>query len=615
LAANGEALLRAGQVFKALESFGAAAALRPASAEAHLNLARAFIAADRYEAARQALTVARSCAQHAGAGPAVASAIDREWRALPLDPPRRGNFQRGQTLCSGLTGQRWTVIADPILGGLGVVYKVRDQADGMVYALKTFQARLIWNEESRRQFRREAANWMRLKPHPHIVSANWIETIDDFPCIVQEFVDGGDLDHVLRTQRMPLSWVLELSLQFCDAVLFAHQSIGLVHRDVKPSNCLLSSRGLLKVGDFGISRCVSDVASTFLGLDDIDDSVRVKYTRPIGTLAYMAPEQHRWTAELDTRTDIHAFGVMLFEMATGAEPYDPEGDRSGYTYIRSKMGDYELPRPWWDLILHCLQPATEDRPTNFAEVRATLEELYRREVKRDAPRPSASARPDAGYWQNRAVAFQVLEMFEDAVRCCDEALKLEKDNGDLWQNRGAILHRMSRNEEALTSLERAISLGVEDADVFNNLGLVLRALGRDGEALLRLETASALDPRDSRIAKNRAELLLSLGRGTEALAVIDSLPAEVIREVPLDEARLFILIALERLAEAQRAAELLEQRAPRRFGVWRAKAICADKAGDRVAALEACRRALEIDHENGEMREMRNRLASDHHGE
>src|SRR5262249_25471046 len=155
----------------------------------------------------------------------------------------------------------------------------------------------------------------------------------------------------------------------------------------------------------------------------------------------------------------------------------------------------------------------------------------------------------------------------------------------------------------LASLEKAVSLGVEDADVLNNLALVLRALRRDDEALSRSEAASLLDPLDSRIAKNRAELLLSFGRCTEALAIIDSLPGDSLREVPLEEARIFVLIALGRLEEARRAADLLEKRAPRRFGVWKAKAICAEQSGERVAALDACRRALEIDHDNAEMRE------------
>ncbi len=259
---EGLALLASGGGDGALERLAAAAALCHGLAEAHLNLARAFRSTGRWEAARHALALARRRAIDNKAGNRIFGEIDLETGALPSPPPERDNFKKDQVLYSSLTGNRWTVVAEPMLGGLGAVYKVRDHDDTRIYALKTFQSRFIWSDDDRRRFEREAALWMKLAPHPNIVTAEWVEVIEDFPCIVQEFVEGGDLANLLRTQDLAIPRALEFGIQFCDGMSFAHDSTGLVHRDVKPSNCLLTARGMLKVGDFGISRCVSDVVAS-----------------------------------------------------------------------------------------------------------------------------------------------------------------------------------------------------------------------------------------------------------------------------------------------------------------------------------------------------------------
>jgi hypothetical protein len=298
-------LLAAGNGEQALESLAAAAALAYRHPEAHLNLARAFSATGRWEAARQALDWARILNTSAQ-DKEVNSQIAEQSRSLPKAPPGRKDFDKDQVLHSSLTGNRWTVLAPPILGGYGAVYKVRDHDDARVYALKTFKAALLWSEEDRNRFIREAAIWLRLPPHPNIVSAKWIEVIEDFPCIIQEFIEGGDLAHVLRTQSLPHVRALELSLQFCDAMAFANGEIGLVHRDVKPSNCLLTSAGTLKVGDFGLAHGIAEFQATRLGLGAFNADLIRDYTTPQGTKSYMAPEQFDGTSVLDTRTDITA---------------------------------------------------------------------------------------------------------------------------------------------------------------------------------------------------------------------------------------------------------------------------------------------------------------------
>jgi serine/threonine-protein kinase len=136
------------------------------------------------------------------------------------------------------------------------------------------------------------------------------------PCVVQEFIEGGDLADLLATQVLPVRRGIELAIQFCDGMQFAHETLGIIHRDIKSSNCLLTSAGKLKITDFGLARSFSDTQAFSLDISALDPATRVQYTVPLGTLAYMAPEQLDAEAHLDIRTDIHAFGVMLYEMLT-----------------------------------------------------------------------------------------------------------------------------------------------------------------------------------------------------------------------------------------------------------------------------------------------------------
>jgi len=597
-------LLAAGHGERALESLAAAAALAHRLPEAHINLARAFSATGRWEAARQALDWARIL-NTSSQDREVNGQIAEQWRGLPKAPPGRKDFEKDQVLHSSLTGNRWTVLAPPILGGYGAVYKVRDHDDARIYALKTFKATLLWSEEDRSRFTREGAIWLRLPPHPNIVSAEWIEVIEDFPCIVQEFVEGGDLAHLLRTQSLQLTRALELALQFCDAMAFANDEIGLVHRDVKPSNCLLTSTGTLKVGDFGLAHELADLRAMRLGLVALSSDLKWDYTTPQGTKSYMAPEQYDGTSVLDTRTDIHGFGVMFFQMLTGQVPTD---GRFAHRDLAHSMADFKLPKSLWNLILRCVEPAPEERPRSFHEVRDEIGHILQKQFDRRPPRPAVPLQVGSSYWQNRAVAFQVLEMFDDAVRCCQNALKTDHNNADVWQNQGAILHRLGRNDEALQSLKRALAGNSDDPDILNNLALVCRDLNQNDDALAYIEEAKRQSPSDPRILKNHAEFLYQRGNLAEALVSASIGLSLSPREVPLQEIHAFILLAQGdapgALSELKAALDI----APRRFGLWKCKALAHESLREQEEAEQACIKALEIQPKNEEILRIQARI-------
>jgi serine/threonine protein kinase len=189
----------------------------------------------------------------------------------------------GQVLHSSTTGHTYEVL-EVKKGGFGAVYIVRKEDSGELYAPKTFQARYLWSDEDRERFEREAITWVMLDHHPNIVTARWVERIEGSPCLVLEYVHGGDLAQLLQKGSLPVERALELALQFCDGMAYAHHKLGIVRRDVKPSNCLLAKNGPLKVTDFGLARTFGQAQEEALGLSGLGLGVKTQYTMPLGTL-------------------------------------------------------------------------------------------------------------------------------------------------------------------------------------------------------------------------------------------------------------------------------------------------------------------------------------------
>jgi len=594
LRAAGLDALAAGDIDLALQQLSMAAAIRPGLAEAHANLALALEAAGRFEAARLALLIAEK-------KDPTSIAIRERLARFPVPPPSRKDFERGQVIYGNSTGNRWTVL-DVKVGGFGVVYKVRDHEDGAIHALKTFQARFLWSESDRNRFVREATIWARLNPHPNIVSAEWIEVIEEFPCVVQEFVEGGDLADLLATQALPIRRAIELAIQFCDGMQFAHETLDIIHRDIKSSNCLLTSAGRLKITDFGLARSFSDSRASNLELSGLDPTMRVQYTVPLGTLAYMAPEQLNPEAHLYTRTDIHAFGVMLSEMLTRDIDfyYPPELDRGlnygwfAHEYVTSAIKRFKGPKRLWQLVLACVACDLENRPQSFSEVRNELDKCLEKECGRSIAPPTLPVSVNSDYWNNKAVAFHALGLYEDALECYSRALELNQDDPDLWQNKGATLICLKLHEEAIHALEIAIKLSPKVGDSWNNKGRAYQELHQPNEALDCFRKAAHLSPRDPIICKNLAEVLFELQELDEAIEWITKGLVADPRSVALLELKGVTLAGMGQLPEALAAFTKGLDIAPHRAGLWKGKGGASFRLGYYRDALDCFNRALEL---------------------
>src|SRR5580698_5455409 len=207
-------------------------------------------------------------------------------------------------------------------GGMGVVYEAEDVRLGRHVALKFIPDHLVRDKRSLERFTREARAASQLN-HSNICTIHDIEENDGHPFIVMEKLEGESLKQRIREQTgpshaMPADEVLEIAVQVADALAASHAK-GIVHRDIKPANIFLTPGGQVKILDFGLAKLAKDGSVGTTTDTSLEESLTQVGVIP-GTAVYMSPEQAR-SDDLDVRSDIFSFGVVLYEMATGKKPF------------------------------------------------------------------------------------------------------------------------------------------------------------------------------------------------------------------------------------------------------------------------------------------------------
>jgi serine/threonine-protein kinase len=198
-------------------------------------------------------------------------------------------------------------------GGMGRVYKVRNVISDRVEAMKVLLPDLAGDAELADRFVREIKVQASLD-HPNIAALHTALRLDNQLLMLMEYVEGVTIESVLRSGRIPIDKAIDYTSQVLSALSYAHAR-GVIHRDLKPANMIITPSGVVKLMDFGIAKMVADRKLTQTG-------------RTVGSLYYMSPEQIKGAADLDPRSDLYSMGISLYEMVTGARPFQGDSEYS-----------------------------------------------------------------------------------------------------------------------------------------------------------------------------------------------------------------------------------------------------------------------------------------------
>lgn len=234
-------------------------------------------------------------------------------------------------------------------GGMGAVYQAQREVDGRLMAIKILSAELSNNNEFTHRFKQEAGIMSRLK-HPNLIRFHEFREEQGICSIIMEYVDGKSLHYSAHKSALDPDTAMHILVGLCRGVKHAH-SMGVLHRDIKPDNILLTPTVEVKLGDFGLSRPLA-----------FDEKSQVVYVTP----GYSAPELEHSPDMVDERSDIYSIGVILYEMLVGELP---EEDYIHPTAFFPGMD------PWYDIIVQrCIEP---DPDLRYPSIKALMADVRR----------------------------------------------------------------------------------------------------------------------------------------------------------------------------------------------------------------------------------------------
>jgi tetratricopeptide (TPR) repeat protein len=453
---------------------------------------------------------------------------------------------------SPLLGEKYDLYGVIGFGGFGVIYLVYSRETGAVHALKTYRDEFAGVREIEESFRREAEVWIAVGRHPCLLRALFVDKIDGRLYLGMEYIAPDDsgkntLQHHLGSAGLDLRQALLWGIQVCQGMEHAFARGIVCHSDLKPSNIMITCVGQAKVSDFGLAR------SRGCGSGGL----------AAGTPAYMPPEQFDAPEHCDQRSDVYAFGVVLFQMLNGGRlpftvgtadeaPSPPEELWRHFRELHRCAPVPAIDSPVEDIVRRCLEKNAQDRFQTFAELRDALAAVLQAQFGLAATCAQAG-NPDAFDLCNQGMSLHNVGRFAEALACYDQALAQDSNLAMAWSNRGEALAALGRQDEAAHCFDRVITshpawgwnkqgilrlrrqeLPQAEACFLNalaadqkrldariNLGEVLARQSRLPEAIQQLDHAVALEPRSFLAWFNRGLAQYRAGLMADALASFD----------------------------------------------------------------------------------------------
>ena len=409
------------------------------------------------------------------------------------------------------------VLGGPGRSGMGIVYVCYDPEMHGPLALKTFQDQFLSDKATVDRFKWEAETWIRLGRHQNIVWATWVEVIQGRPYVAMEYVAGDQGYGVdlagwirgggLRTNGQPdIPLILNFSLQLCHGMIHAKkrfEEIGkpFVHRDVKPSNIMVTQDRVVKVTDFGLvkafAQSVQDtpsIATEHAGHQKLSLS---KLGGVCGTPPYMSPEQCRGEKNIDERSDIYAFGCVLYEMLTGRHVFEvitPEEFIQHHlrTAPPSPQSGGELDR----VVLKCLEKDPNSRYQGFDEVEQIIARLYLR-LTGQVVRPPEGAPLEAWELVNKGSSLESLGFIDEAMQCNQEAIKIDPNCAEAHSNLGSCYAKKGHIDSAMKEFRETLRIDPKYFKAHCNMAIVYAQNGQVDAAMRECQEVLRINPRDA----------------------------------------------------------------------------------------------------------------------